>query len=373
MLLWGILAATAFPHTAQASPFGWQPENKKIWVFVVGLVKFEHNDVFDNFPTKNRRDADLVRLFKTRGVPATNIVYLQDKQAKQAAIGPALINLLKKTKAGDTLFLYYEGHGYREENGDKAGFFAAYDTDDDEISGWPIDSICPTINKYFKGNRAFLTADCCYSGYLAQTVKKQRGKIAYACMASSSAREQSTGNWTFTECLLDGLNGLPYVDLNGNGSITIGELADHARTEMAMAEEQHATFTSSNDFPPDALITKARPKEKAPLGQRVKVKYGDEWLTGRVIAVKSGEYQVKCIGYDDPADWFDIDDTSQMRQIRPAKTYKVGSRVEVKWEGDWYAAKVLKVEGGVHFIHYIEDDSSWDEWVSSRRIRLLKN
>jgi hypothetical protein len=360
-------ATLASSELAQASPLGWQPDGNRIWVFVVGLVKFENKDVFDDFPVKNRRDPVLVQLFKSRGVPADHVTYLQDRQAKLSAIQPALIKLLRRTAPGDTLFLYYEGHGYRTDG--KDGFFAAYDTDNDQTPGWSIASICPTIDKYFKGNRAFLTADCCDSGYLAQKVRFHKGPIQYACVTSSSAHEVSTEHWTFTDCLLDALRGESFVDLNGDGFITVREFGAHARTEMALAEEQHAAFARTAGFSPATMICKARPKPKSPLGQRVKVKYGDDWLAGRIVATRKGELQVKCIGYDDPADWFDTTDATQLRWVKSPQLYAVGSKVEVQWQGDWYEARVLKVEGGVHFIHYVEDDSSWDEWVPSSRIR----
>jgi hypothetical protein len=43
--------------------------------------------------------------------------------------------------------------------------------------------------------------------------------------------------------------------------------------------------------------------------------------------------------------------------------------VLVEWKGKWYPAKVLKTEGGRSFIHYEGFESSWDEWVTSSRIK----
>ncbi len=74
-----ILLALQFftPISVPAQNLGWQPE--KTWVFVVGALNWKHRDMFGSFPVRNRRDAALVDFFKQRGVPETQIVYLQDK------------------------------------------------------------------------------------------------------------------------------------------------------------------------------------------------------------------------------------------------------------------------------------------------------
>jgi hypothetical protein len=43
--------------------------------------------------------------------------------------------------------------------------------------------------------------------------------------------------------------------------------------------------------------------------------------------------------------------------------------VQVEWHGSWYAAEVLRVNGGSTLIHYTGWNSSWDEWVPAGRIR----
>ena len=52
-----------------------------------------------------------------------------------------------------------------------------------------------------------------------------------------------------------------------------------------------------------------------------------------------------------------------MRPISPK------AAVEVQWGGSWYAAEVLRVNGGLTLIHYTGWNSSWDEWIPDGRIR----
>jgi len=59
------------------------------------------------------------------------------------------------------------------------------------------------------------------------------------------------------------------------------------------------------------------------------------------------------------------------RRPQPARPAPAlgGANVQVEWQGTWYAAQVLRVNGGSSLIHYIGYDASWDEWVTADRIR----
>src|SRR5207237_100875 len=57
----------------------WQPQ--RTWVFAVGILQFQHKDMFESFPQKNRRDTQLIEFFRQQGVPESQIVFLKDGQA----------------------------------------------------------------------------------------------------------------------------------------------------------------------------------------------------------------------------------------------------------------------------------------------------
>src|SRR4249919_866874 len=80
---------------------GWEPE--KTWVFAVGVLSWKHSETYGSFPVKNRRDNAFVDFFKQKGVPDSQIVYLQDKQATQKHIDAAFTEQLKKLRADDLL------------------------------------------------------------------------------------------------------------------------------------------------------------------------------------------------------------------------------------------------------------------------------
>ncbi|HUQ33785.1 MAG TPA: agenet domain-containing protein [Pyrinomonadaceae bacterium] len=312
MLLLILCAVWTAPGT-EARGRDWEPQ--RTWVFVVGALRFKHADMFDSFPQENRRDAELVAFFRQQGVPPEHIVYLRDREATAKRIQNSLTTQLSKAKRGDLLFLYYTGHGYKSDD-DGETFLASYDAGDDDVPGWAVNSIPAAIERYFKGSRAFIALDNCYSGALAEEVTKRAGRVSYAALTSSTSDQSSTGEWTFTEGLLATLRGRASEDTNGDGEITLEELAGEVKADMSFAENQRAVFTVTGDFSPQTVLSEAE--------------------------IKS-----------DP---------------------RVGERVEVKSEGSWYKGRIINADrqGARFLIHYYGWDDSFDEWVGARQIRRPK-
>jgi hypothetical protein len=287
-----------FGPNAVAQTRDWQPQ--RTWVFVVGTLQWKHRDMFDSFPQKNRRDAQLVQFFKQQGVPQEQLVYLQDARATTRQVKTSFATFLSKASEGDLLFVYYCGHGYKSDDG-RTTFFATYDAGDD-VPGWSTDSIVKDIERYFKGSRAFLTSDSCYSGSLAQQARRFGQNVSYACLTASSASELSTGNWTFTETLLAGLSGKPFADLNSDGQITLSELAEDVKQDMAFAEEQLSSFTTTGDFAPGTVLAQAGRKSNPEVSKRVEVRSEGQWWKARVVDSRGGTFRVHYYGYEDSDD-----------------------------------------------------------------------
>jgi hypothetical protein len=356
------------PTPARAQELGWQPQ--KTWVFVVGVLHWKHRDMFGSFPVKNRRDAALVDFFKQSGVPETQIVYLQDKQAVQKQIDRAFAVQLKKLRADDLLIVYYCGHGSKSEDGEDV-YLASYDAGDDGVSGWSVNSIPGQIKSESKCARVLWFLDCCYSGQAALALTKQKGRPAYACVTSSSASESSTEHWTFSDALLDSLRGAAYVDLNHDGTVTLAEFAAHISADMNLAEEQLATFANTEGFESELILARAKPLAHPRIGERAKAKdENGDWYTGRIVEAKDERFRIHFIGYEDDEDvWVSAE---SLRPIKPVQ-YAAGTEVEVRWKKRWYRATVLQAKGGTHLIHYTDYESKWDEWVPSKRIRNPKS
>ncbi|MBA3534202.1 MAG: caspase family protein [Ardenticatenales bacterium] len=342
---------------------GWKPEST--WLFVVGTLEWKNSDMFSPFPQEQRRDAALVDFFKESGVPQGQIIYLQDKHATSERINKEMRKHLPQAAEGDMLFFYYCGHGYRSD--DSAAFFASYDSGDEGISEWAMDSVPKMIEAHFPGSHALLAVDCCYSGMLASAIKERNGSISYACLTSSLASEASTGNWTFTEGLLAGLRGNCHIDSESDGTITLEELAQQIKDDMAFAEEQRTSFAVTGTFDPKIILATAKAKSDPRVGQRVEVEDEGDWYKARIIDARNGKFKVHYYGWEESdQDWVGPE---RIRDFQP-RQFPVGTQVEVKWKQKWFQAEVLQSRGGVHLIHYLDYSDEWDEWVASNRIRL---
>ena len=108
-LLFSLLIILVFGLFAGPAVFAqerdWQPQ--RTWVFIVGTLRWKHSDVFNSFPKKNRRDAQLVDFFRQQGVPADQLVYLQDAQATTRQVKSTFSAFLSRAREGDLLFFYY--------------------------------------------------------------------------------------------------------------------------------------------------------------------------------------------------------------------------------------------------------------------------
>ena len=355
------------PRLAGAKDLGWQPE--KTWVFAVGVLGWKHSDTYGSFPVKNRRDNTLVNFCKERGVPDSQIVYLQDKKATQQRIDSAFTEQLKKLGPDDLFIVYYAGHGTKSDDGNDV-YLASYDAGDDDVEGWSVNSIPGKINGS-KCSRVLWLIDCCYSGQAGLAITKQSKGPAYAAVTSSAASESSTEHWTFTEALLDALRGVSYVDLNHDGAVTLSEFATHVEGDMNAAEEQRSSFAHTKGFDAEMVLAAAKPLANPRIGERAKARDSNgDWYACRVIEARDEKLKIHFIGYEDDEDlWVAPEDLKPIKQVR----YANGTKVEVLWKKRWYPATVLEAKDGVHLIHYTEYEAKWDEWVPSRRIREPKS
>ena len=350
-----------------AAQAAWNPQ--RTWVFCVGLLEWQDSESFGSFPKENRRDETLIKVLKERGVPANQVVYLQDKVATTARIKAEFSKLLARTQPGDTLIVYYEGHGYKDDN-DKA-FFASYDvSDEDGVLGWAFSSVPETIERSFKGSTAIIAMDNCYSGAMINSVKAAKRRVSYAVMASSSASQTSTGNWTFTEAIISAFSGEAHADTNRDGAITFAELEANAKADMLFGEEQIASFAFTGNFDPNTKLADAVKAVSPRVGERVEAYSIDGWYKGTIIDANNGKFLIHYYGYEQTDDeWVT---TKMIRIPKVTSIYKIGEKVEVEWKKQWFPAHILNIKGGSHFVSYDDYDTDENEWVSSKRIRKLK-
>ena len=360
VLLCGLLPLG--PLSAQQPPDAWNPQ--RTWVFAVGVLRFD-DPKLHTWPDQGRVDEEMIKAYQARGVPADHIVFLKNEEATRARVTEKLVGTLHAAGPDDSFVFYYAGHGSRNYHDPaRPVSFVTFDT----ASDWRLKTILDAIEQNFHGRRVLLTADCCYSGALAEEVRRHSpSKIAYAVLTSAQATSTSTGNWTFTQALTDLLNGNPLLDLNHDGGITLREAGDYANAEMAFGEGQLDTFTTTGSFPADLLMARTQGSPPAGReGERCEGRYEGKWYKVKILKAEPKRCFVTWMGWDKSFDSW-LPDT-ELRPYTP-RALKPGTPVAIEWAKNWYPGRVLRSELGLQLVHYEGYDDIDDEWVSPDRLK----
>jgi hypothetical protein len=358
-----LLLVLSAPLSAQE--LGWEPE--RTWVFAAGVLRWQSKD-FSGFPAEGRRDVELVAALEKAGVPKAHITWLKDEECTRARLQEELEASLGRTRPGDLFVFYYTGHGSQDR--EARASFAPHDADSGRPATlWSVPGIVDAIDTKGRADRNLLLADCCYSGALADAVAAGKRRAAYAVLASSLRTSVSTGNWTFTECLLAGLRGERRLDGDGDGLVELDELGRFAEEEMAWAEEQLSCARVTGSFAKDAAL--ARVVKAAPpaprVGERLLVEDEGEWWRAVVLEADGERVRVHFVGWDAKYDaWVP---PSRVKPFAWPAARPAGQKVQVEWNGKWYPARVLEERLGLHKVHYDDHEDTWDEWVAAERIR----
>ncbi len=350
----------------------WKPD--KTYAIIIGVLEWDAD--LTAYPKLNRKDEALRNALVERGTPAKNITMLLDSKATLSRIRDATDETLDKVDGESTLIIYYAGHGWQA---DDDFCFANYDVRLGRAhrdTAWSMKELAASLAARFQGKQVILLADCCYSGGM-KVIAEALANKSVPCFSLTSAgpTNASTGNWTFTQCILDGLAGSPLIDTNQDGSISLGELEGEVQHAMNHLEGQKSGFFNSG-FDPDWIIGPAAgkirpvPAAKFPIGTYVRADH----RYGRVIGMvdKSNRpYQIQFYRYSEKVVRQFEESRLAVSTRRPATPVAgIEPDCKVEWQGRWYDAKVVKTETDRWWIRYVDYDESWNEWVGQDRIRL---
>lgn len=364
----GVFLLTPFPARAESL------DPKTTWAVVAGVLEWKDPGL-GSFPKENRKDRALFEKLGEIGVPAAQRQLLLDDEATAGAVAEALAEVIGRAGKGSTLIFYFAGHGVRDDDGRIV--FTTTDTRLDRLdrTGLELGKLRRGLEG-FRGKRLILLADCCHSGGLGEVAEALSAARPTVALTSSQASNVSTGNWTFTQTLIDGFSGRALLDRNDDGSLTLGELATEVQEAMCHRERQRYGYQSFGipsgfEIARSRLVTGAGGAAgKAGTGtlhRRDWIKTGDEQI-GRILEVdrkQGGRALVEFFDYSDTSQkWLPLADLAPDR----LETWPAGSDLRVTWEKKTYDAKVREVDGGFMLITYPGYDARWDEWIGADRV-----
>lgn len=336
--------------------------DKNTWVFMVGVLEWSDKNEFASFDKRGRVDAKILKFFQDSGIAADHIVYIKDKEATTSEVKKAFANFLKKAKKDDQLFFYYCGHGYHNDKNNVC--FANYSGGE-----WTANEIVKAVDMNFAGKTAFFVADCCNSGGLADEAQKYKTKN-FVALNSVVPKDLSTGNWTFSNALLYGLQGKNFVDTDNNGSLTLTELAQYIDQEMAIVEGQKAAYYVPQNLKNLAITNGIAKRKDKKIGEHVWVDYdGDDYLGFVTATDPTKGLNVRFYSYtNNELEWVAANRT---KPFKCQFDFSVGALVSVysAYDEKWMKARVLKKFSCLHYIRYEGYGSEWDEWVSPDKIK----
>lgn len=362
----------------------WDPA--RTWTVTTGVLSWKDKDL-SNFSTYNRKDRELDQTLAERGVPDAQRVLLIDRAATTDAVLRAIGRQVVEAPRGSTFVFYFTGHGVRDDAGGLV--LATSDTRvaDLDRTGLHAQDLLPLFLTRGPKDHVLLVSDACTSGDLTHIgIALSLFGVPTASLTSAASQSESTGNWTFTQTLIDALRGRALIDADGDGQVTLSELAAEAKTAMKYREGQPTAFAPGTV--PDVVIAEAAPwpEPLAQLDLAGDVYHRGDWVVarqpdgergvGRVLGVervspngkkRPGGVRLRLafFGYADESFGWARED-----RVQPIffETWPIGTHLRIEDDDDTYEAIVLETQEDLHFVHYEGYEATEDEWVTPDQI-----
>ncbi|MBI2372119.1 MAG: SUMF1/EgtB/PvdO family nonheme iron enzyme [Deltaproteobacteria bacterium] len=224
----------------------------KSWAVVVGVDKFRNPRVSRlNYAANDARA--VARALIQLGFPGQNTSLLLNERATRAEIERVLGSVVRRAASpNDRLVIFFATHGVTTTlpHGGEEGYLLPHDADLDDL---PVTALSmqqlKQIGQRIPAKHILVAVDACYGGYSlvraqAPPVVDRRylelvGQSRAIQVLTAGRKDQPVieeqGHGVFTRKLLDGLAG--HADGNGDGLVTVSELAAWMHPRVAQASE----------------------------------------------------------------------------------------------------------------------------------------
>ncbi|MCG8329401.1 MAG: caspase family protein [Chitinophagales bacterium] len=245
-----------------------------VFALIIGISDYEHISDLKYAHV----DAEAMKTYIEKAFPTSQSTVLTDSSATRKNIVTALANILTEVNSGDTVLIYFSGHGDCESRlkGDP-GFLLSYDSPNNNylISAIRVDELKSIIESYIEKNKAkvILFVDACRAGSISENNQQGPGKttaslmnlfqneiLFLACKPDQRSLEQAElKHGLFTYFLFKGFSGA--ADGNGDQNLTVEELRRYLFDEVMKASQNAQTPIVQGD--PLALVSMAPKLDEA--------------------------------------------------------------------------------------------------------------
>ena len=338
----------------------------RTYAVIIGVLEWPANAKLEAFSKEHRKDLEFYDTLAREGVPTNQMALRLDEQATLEGINTALREVLARTTPNSTFVFYYAGHG-------SPGFLENYDCA--AKGSFNISAITAAVKQQFQGRNVLLLADCCNSGGLGDVAKDLAvAGFQAASLTSADVKVESTSNWTFTQTILDALNGNALFDGNHDGVISLGETAAEVAAAMKFREEQMCGYTlaglpeswSLAQVSGSAVSTGLAPgKFQLKDYVRVSEKKEKEGRVGRIVGWEAGRYLVEFYDYSEKSRA--AFKPAQLHAIK-INNYEVGQTVTATCNNEPLLVKILRAQNDFYLISFLGWPDKREEWVFADRI-----
>eukprot|EP00945_MAST-04E_sp_MAST-4E-sp1_P008573 g8573.t1 len=178
------------------------------------------------------------------GIPRDHICHIKDKDATRSNVINGLKRLLSRTGPGDTLEVYFGGHGSSQGVG-------MYDK-----KLWKYVDMVRQIERQFRGDRAVFLMDTCHAGALGKHLfaRSKILRVSYAFIGSTQSDSLAGGKWTLTASLIDAIRGKAGLDRYSDGVIDFADFVSYTADRHAREKKNRISVQLFGQFRPNTVL-----------------------------------------------------------------------------------------------------------------------
>lgn len=243
-----------------------RPPERDIWAVVIGVSRYEHEDIPDLQYARTDAEAFRDYLVNDFDVPADHVFTLFDEQVTTRSMLAALgEEVVRRAEPEDMVIIYYAGHGAPEEVGGSGDgndgaekYLVPYDANPTSLfsTGFSMDNISRIFGRIRAGTILFVSDACfsgaagegrtfgsSYSGTVGNYMSRLGGTGRIILTASApnqlSYERDDFGHGVFTYHLLEGLRGS--ADQDGDGVVTANEAYQYVQVQVPQSTNNRQT------------------------------------------------------------------------------------------------------------------------------------
>jgi hypothetical protein len=242
------------------------------YALVIGINNYRPYPETPSLPPLSYAESDARKMAQALRDPnkgqLSKVRVLLDTEASKTALEAELRDLARRMNTGDTLIVYYSGHGMPNRSG-QATLMPSDAKINDEETWLSLDALQEQVRRASQGKgRLILILDACFSGQTQpgsrsftmpgrkNLPKPQKPDLSGAnVLLASSADSQPSwedaelGGGIFTAYLLEAASGK--ADENGDGYVTIGEAYRYAAVRVEEFSLRRGTPQTPRLYGPD--------------------------------------------------------------------------------------------------------------------------